>query len=48
MSTTQALRTTTQVHRIYIKATPEAVWDAITKPEWTQKYGYWRPRASPG
>jgi uncharacterized protein YndB with AHSA1/START domain len=32
--------TTTQVHRIYIKATPEAIWDAITKPEWSQKYGY--------
>jgi uncharacterized protein YndB with AHSA1/START domain len=32
--------TTTQVYRVYIKATPEAVWDAITKPEWTEKYGY--------
>jgi len=31
---------TTQVYRIYIKATPEAVWDAIIKPEWTAKYGY--------
>jgi uncharacterized protein YndB with AHSA1/START domain len=31
---------TTQVYRVYIKATPEAVWDAITKPEWTQQYGY--------
>ncbi len=31
---------TTQVHRVYIKATPQAVWDAITKPEWTEKYGY--------
>jgi uncharacterized protein YndB with AHSA1/START domain len=31
---------TTQIHRIYIKATPEAVWDAITKPEWTERYGY--------
>jgi len=31
---------TVQVHRIYIKATPEAIWDAITKPEWTEKYGY--------
>lgn len=29
-----------QVHRIYIKATPQAVWDAITKPEWTDRYGY--------
>jgi uncharacterized protein YndB with AHSA1/START domain len=31
---------TTQVYRVYIKATPEAIWDAITKPEWSQKYGY--------
>ncbi len=30
----------TQVYRVYIKATPEAIWDAITKPEWTRKYGY--------
>ena len=32
--------TTTQVYRIYIRATPEAIWDAITKPEWNEKYGY--------
>ena len=32
--------TTVQVHRVYIKATPQAVWDAITRPEWTQRYGY--------
>ena len=32
--------TTTQVYRIYIKAIPEAVWEAITKPEWTEKYLY--------
>jgi uncharacterized protein YndB with AHSA1/START domain len=31
---------TTQVYRVYIKATPEAIWDAITKPEWTDRYGY--------
>jgi uncharacterized protein YndB with AHSA1/START domain len=31
---------TTQVYRVYIKATPQAIWDAITKPEWSQKYGY--------
>lgn len=30
----------TQVYRVYIKATPEAIWDAITKPEWTERYGY--------
>jgi uncharacterized protein YndB with AHSA1/START domain len=32
--------TTTQVYRVYIKATPQAIWDAITKPEWTERYGY--------
>jgi uncharacterized protein YndB with AHSA1/START domain len=32
--------TTTQVHRVYIKAKPQAIWDAITKPEWTNRYGY--------
>ena len=37
---TQAPATTTQVYRVYIKATPEAIWDAITKPEWTERYGY--------
>ena len=31
---------TTQVYRVYIKATPQAVWDAITRPEWTERYGY--------
>ena len=31
---------TTQVYRVWIKATPQAVWDAITKPEWTERYGY--------
>ena len=32
--------TTTQVYRIFIRATPQAIWDAITKPEFTQKWGY--------
>jgi uncharacterized protein YndB with AHSA1/START domain len=32
--------TTVQVYRVYIKATPQAIWDAITKPDWTEKYGY--------
>ncbi len=42
MTTTTAAATTatTQVYRVYIKAAPEAVWDAITKPEWTDRYGY--------
>ena len=31
---------TTQVYSVFIKATPEQIWDAITKPEFTQKYFY--------
>jgi uncharacterized protein YndB with AHSA1/START domain len=38
--TTTETGTTVQVHRVYIKAEPQAIWDAITKPEWTQRYGY--------
>jgi uncharacterized protein YndB with AHSA1/START domain len=30
----------TQTYQVYIKASPEAIWDAITKSEWTQQYGY--------
>jgi uncharacterized protein YndB with AHSA1/START domain len=30
----------TQVYRVYIKATPQAIWDAITQPDWTDRYGY--------
>jgi uncharacterized protein YndB with AHSA1/START domain len=30
--------TTTQVYRVFIKATPEAIWDAITTPEFTRRY----------
>lgn len=31
---------TTQIHEIYIKASPQAIWDAITTSEWTERYGY--------
>jgi uncharacterized protein YndB with AHSA1/START domain len=31
---------TTQVYRVYIKATPQAIWDAITSPQWNDRYGY--------
>ena len=31
---------TTQIYRVFIKATPQAIWDAITTPEWTQRFGY--------
>jgi uncharacterized protein YndB with AHSA1/START domain len=31
---------TTQVYRIYIRAGAQAIWDALTRPEWTARYGY--------
>jgi uncharacterized protein YndB with AHSA1/START domain len=31
---------TTLVFRIVIKASAQAIWDAITKPEWTERYAY--------
>jgi len=40
MTVNPAPQATTQVYRVYIKATPQAVWDAITRPEWTERYGY--------
>ena len=30
--------TTTQVFTIFIRATPEQIWDAITRPEFTVRY----------
>jgi uncharacterized protein YndB with AHSA1/START domain len=33
-------QTTVQVYRVWIKATPQAIWDAITDPDWTDRYGY--------
>ncbi len=40
---TQQAAGTTQVHRVYIKATPERIWQAITDPEWNGRYGYGAP-----
>lgn len=31
---------TTQIYQVFIKATPEQIWEAITNPEFTQKYFY--------
>jgi uncharacterized protein YndB with AHSA1/START domain len=31
---------TTQVYEVYIKTSPQAIWEAITSPEWTVKYAY--------
>jgi uncharacterized protein YndB with AHSA1/START domain len=38
--TTMQTATTTQVYRVYIRTDAQAIWDAITKPEWTDRYGY--------
>ena len=42
----------TQVYSVFIRATPDEVWDAITKPEFTTKYFFgssvestWEPGA---
>ncbi len=40
MTPTDTAAPTTQVYRIYIRATPQQVWDAITQPEYVAKYGY--------
>ncbi len=31
---------TTQVYRVYIQASPQRVWDAITSSEFTERFGY--------
>jgi uncharacterized protein YndB with AHSA1/START domain len=30
----------THVHQIYIRASAQDIWDAITSPEWNGRYGY--------
>jgi uncharacterized protein YndB with AHSA1/START domain len=40
MTTMAEINLATQVYQVFIKATPEQIWDAITKPEFTEKYFY--------
>jgi uncharacterized protein YndB with AHSA1/START domain len=40
MTTLTKADPTVQVNRVFIKAAPQAVWDAITDPEWNGRYGY--------
>ena len=40
MATESKAGVATQVYEVYIKASAQAIWDAITSPEWTVKYGY--------
>ena len=37
---TTTVSQTTQVYQVFIRATAEEIWDAITKPEFTQRYFY--------
>ena len=41
--TTETDALTTQVYRVWIKASPEKIWAAITDPEWNGRYGYAAP-----
>jgi uncharacterized protein YndB with AHSA1/START domain len=43
MTATTDTNVITQVYEVFIKAAPQAIWDAITKPEWSERYGY-QPR----
>ena len=41
MTTQQQTATeTVHVYRVFIKASPQAIWDAITQPDWIERYGY--------
>ncbi|MFE2957765.1 SRPBCC domain-containing protein [Nocardia tengchongensis] len=31
---------TTQIHRVIIAAPPERIWEAVTDPDWTVRYGF--------
>lgn len=40
MKTTTKQAPATQMYRVYIKASPQKIWDAITDPKWNARYGY--------
>jgi uncharacterized protein YndB with AHSA1/START domain len=53
MTTMAEPATTTQVYSVFIRATPDQVWDGITKPEFTARYFFgsvlestWEPGAN--
>lgn len=35
---TTSAQVTTQIYQVFIKASPEQIWDAITKPEYSERY----------
>ena len=40
MTTMTETATRTQVYEVFIKATPEQIWEGITNPDFTEKYFY--------
>jgi len=40
MTTATETAVTTQTYRVWINAAPEAIWQALTDPEWIARYGY--------
>jgi uncharacterized protein YndB with AHSA1/START domain len=40
---TRTIASATQVYQVFIRATPEQIWEAITKPDFTVRYfhGAW-------
>ena len=40
MTTKTETAVTTQVYQVFIKAPPETIWEAITTPEWAERYGF--------
>ncbi len=40
MTTMIETNTTIQVYAVFIKATPEQIWEGITNPDFTEKYFY--------
>lgn len=40
MTTPTMKREDVEVFQVSIKATPQAIWDAITSPDWNGRYGY--------
>ena len=40
VTSTSSVATATQVYPIFVKAAPDAIWAAITQPEFSQQYFY--------
>ena len=40
VTTVTETKVATQTYTVFLKSTPEAIWDAITNPDQTDRYGY--------